>query len=101
MAWSLLQGALVLALVATVFVMALRQGLPEADVRSLAFAALVATNLGLVLVNRSLGASIVAALTRPNAALWWVVVATTTILAAVILFQSARELFHVGLVSKK
>jgi hypothetical protein len=53
------------------------------------------------LVNRSLGASIVAALTRPNAAPWWVVVATTTILAVVILFPSARELFHVGLVSKK
>ena len=49
-----LRGALVLALVAAVFVMALRQGLPEADVRSLGFAALVATNLGLVLVNRSL-----------------------------------------------
>jgi hypothetical protein len=47
-AWSLLQGALVLALVAALFVMALRQGLPEPDARSLAFAALVATNLGLV-----------------------------------------------------
>ena len=52
--WSLLQGALVLALVAGLFVMALRQNLPEPDARSLAFAALVATNLGLVLVNRSL-----------------------------------------------
>jgi P-type Ca2+ transporter type 2C len=94
--WSLLQGALVLALVAGLFVMALRQGLPETDARSLAFAALVATNLGLVLVNRSLGASIFAALTRPNAALWWVVAATAAILAGVILFPSARELFHFG-----
>jgi Ca2+-transporting ATPase len=56
--WSLLQGFLVLALVAGLFVMALHQNLPEPDARSLAFAALVATNLGLVLVNRSLGASI-------------------------------------------
>ena len=96
MAWSLLQGTLVLALVASLFVMALHQGLPEPDARSLAFAALVATNLGLVLVNRSLGSSTVAALTRPNAALWWVVVATATILAAVILFPPARELFHFG-----
>jgi Ca2+-transporting ATPase len=94
--WSLLQGALVLALVAGLFVMALRQGLPEADARSLAFAALVATNLGLVLVNRSLGASIFAAITRPNAALWWVVAATATILAGVIFFPPARELFHFG-----
>ena len=39
MIWSLLQGALVLALVAGLFIMALRQNLPEPDARSLAFAA--------------------------------------------------------------
>ena len=94
--WSLLQGALVLALVAGLFVMALRQNLPEPDARALAFAALVATNLGLVLVNRSLSASVFAAFTRPNAALWWVVAATAAILAGVILFPPARELFHFG-----
>src|SRR6516165_3941037 len=95
-AWSLLQGALVLALVAGLFVMALRQGLPEPDARALAFAALVATNLGLVLANRSLGASIRTALLRPNTALWWVVAATAAILAGVVLFPPARELFHFG-----
>jgi Ca2+-transporting ATPase len=94
--WSLLQGALVLALVAGLFIMALRQNLPEPDARSLAFAALVAANLGLVLVNRSLTASVFAAFTRPNAALWWVVLATAAILAGVILFPPARELFHFG-----
>jgi len=93
---SLLQGVLVLALVAGLFVMALRQNLPEPDARSLAFAALVATNLGLVLVNRSLRASVFAAFTRPNAALWWVVAATAAILTGVILFPPARELFHFG-----
>jgi Ca2+-transporting ATPase len=95
--WSLLQGVLVLGLVAGVFVMALRENLPEPDARSLAFAALVATNLGLVLVNRSLGASVFAAFARPNAALWWVVAVTASILTAVILFPPARELFHFGL----
>ena len=95
-AWSLLQGALVLALVAGLFVMALRRGLPEPDARALAFAALVATNLGLVLANRSLGASVSAALLRPNTALWWVVAATAAILAGVLLFPPARELFHFG-----
>jgi Ca2+-transporting ATPase len=94
-AWSLLQGALVLALIAGLFVMALRQGLPEPDARSLAFAALVATNLGLVLVNRSLTASPFASLLRPNAALWWVA-AAAAILAAVILFPPARALFRFG-----
>jgi Ca2+-transporting ATPase len=76
--------------------MALRQNLPEPDARALAFAALVAANLGLVLVNRSLSASVFAAFTRPNAALWWVVAATAAILAGVILFPPARELFHFG-----
>src|SRR5262249_3961298 len=52
---SLAQGALVLAFVTALFVTALRQGLPEADARALSFTALVATNLGLVLVNRSEG----------------------------------------------
>jgi len=94
--WSLLQGVLVLALVAALFVMALRQNLSEPDARSLAFAALVATNLGLVLVNRSLGASVFAAFTRPNAALWWVAAVTTGILATLIIFPPARELFHFG-----
>jgi Ca2+-transporting ATPase len=94
--WSLLQGVLVLALVAGLFIMALRHNLPEPDARSLAFAALVAANLGLVLVNRSLGASVFAAFARPNAALWWVVLATAAILAGVILFRPARELFHFG-----
>ena len=95
-AWSIVQGALVLALVAGLFVMALRQRLPEADARALAFTTLVAANLGLVLVNRSLSASIFAAFTRPNAALWWVVAATALILAAVILFPPARALFRFG-----
>ena len=94
--WSLMQGALVLALVAGLFVIALQQNLPEPDARALAFAALVAANLGLVLVNRSLGASVFAAFTRPNAALWWVVMATAAILTGVILFPPARELFHFG-----
>jgi Ca2+-transporting ATPase len=94
--WSLLQGVLVLALVAGLYVMALHQNLPEPDARSLAFAALVATNLGLVLVNRSTSASVFAAFTRPNAALWWVVAATASILAGVILIPPARELFHFG-----
>jgi Ca2+-transporting ATPase len=95
-AWSLLQGSLVLVLVACLFVMALHQGLPDADARALAFTALVATNLGLVLVNRSRGTFLKAALVRPNAALWSVVATTTAILTAVILFPPARELFHFG-----
>ena len=95
-AWSLLQGALVLALVAGLFVVVLHQGLPEEDARALAFASLVATNLGLVLVNRSWGVSLWAAFRRRNGALWWVSGATAAILAGVVSFEPARNLFHFG-----
>ena len=94
--WSLLQGVIVLGLVAGLFAMALRQGLPERDVRSIAFTALVFANLGLVLVNRSHAASVVAAFGRSNPALWSVVAATAAILAGVILIPSVRDLFRFG-----
>ena len=95
-AWSLLQGALVLALVATLFVVVLHQGLPEEDARALAFASLVTTNFGLVLVNRSQGASLWAAFRRRNGALWWVSGATAAILVGIVSFEPARDLFHFG-----
>ena len=95
-AWSLLQGALVLGLVAGLFVMALNRGLLEADARTIAFAALVVANLGLVLVNRTRGSFSLVTFTQSNSALWWVAAATSAILAGVILYRPARTLFHFG-----
>ena len=94
--WSLAQGGVVLAFVAGLFVLALHRGLPEEDARSLTFAALVITNLGLVLVNRAEGSSLLAAFRRGNAALWWVTAGTGTILSAVLAFETTRQLFHFG-----
>jgi Ca2+-transporting ATPase len=70
--WSLFQGTLVLILVAGIYVIALRSGLPEDEVRSLTFVSLVFTNFGLIFANRSFSASLLSALRRPNAALWQV-----------------------------
>jgi Ca2+-transporting ATPase len=95
--WSLLQGVLVFALVAGLFLVALYRGLPESDARALAFAALVATNAGLILVNRAGRASLFAAFRQPNPALWWVLGMTSSILAAILLIAPARELFGFGL----
>ena len=95
-AWSLAQGAVVLAFVVTVYVVALRRGLPEQDARALTFAALVATNLGLVLVNRSRNELPWAALSRKNAALWWVALASAALLAGILAFEPTRDLFHFG-----
>jgi P-type Ca2+ transporter type 2C len=94
--WSLLQGVVVLAVVAALFLVALQRGLPEADARALAFVALVATNAGLVLVDRAGGASLFALFRRPNPALWWVLGLTSAILAAILLIPSARQLFGFG-----
>ena len=94
--WSLMQGVLVLALVAGLFVGALYRGLPEADARALAFAALVATNVGLVLVDRAGSASLFGAFRQPNPALWWVLGITSAILALIFWVAPARELFGFG-----
>jgi Ca2+-transporting ATPase len=94
--WSLLQGGLVLALVAGLFMAALYQGLPDADARALAFAALVATNIGLVLVDRAGTASLFGAFRQANPALWWVLGITSAILAAILLIAPVRQLFGFG-----
>jgi len=93
--WSLLQGVVVLAVVAGLFVAALER-LPEEEARALAFATLVSTNAGLVLVDRAAGASLVAAFRRPNPALWVVLGVTSAILAAGMLIPPARDLFGFG-----
>ncbi len=94
--WSLLQGVLVFALVAGLFILALHRGLPDAEARALAFAALVATNVGLVLVDRAGNASLFGAFRQPNPALWWVLGLTSAILATILLIPASRELFGFG-----
>ncbi|HEV2334943.1 MAG TPA: cation-translocating P-type ATPase [Stellaceae bacterium] len=94
--WSLLQGALLLVLVAGLFMIALRQGLPDSDARALAFASLVATNIGLVLVDRAGTASLFGAFRQSNRALWSVLGVTSAILTAILSIGPARELFGFG-----
>jgi Ca2+-transporting ATPase len=94
--WSLLQGTLVLALVAAIYAVALRTGLSEPEVRALAFVSLVFTNVGLIFADRSFSASLIDALRRPNAPLWWVCATTAILLAIVLFWPPARALFRFG-----
>jgi len=94
--WSLLQGTLVLALVAAIYAVALRTGLSEPEVRALAFVSLVFTNVGLIFADRSFSASLIDALRRPNAPLWWVCATTAFLLAVVLFWPPARALFRFG-----
>ena len=94
--WSLFQGAVAFGLVASIFIMALNQGMPDTEVRALTFFSLVMTIVGLIFVNRSFSSSIVTAVTRRNPALRWVLFSVTAMLGVTLLWPFARALFRFG-----
>jgi Ca2+-transporting ATPase len=94
--WSLLQGAVAFALVAAIFVVAIRRGMPEVEVRALTFFSLVVAIVALIFVNRSFGASLLTALRRPNAALVAVLVTVVAVLSLSLLLPFAQGLFSFG-----
>ncbi|MDF0517690.1 cation-translocating P-type ATPase [Bradyrhizobium yuanmingense] len=95
-AWSVLRGAMAFALIAVIFVAALRSGLPPEEARTLAFIALVVCVLALVLVNRSFSASFLSAFFRPNAALLWIFLLIALVLATALFWPPASGLFRFG-----
>ncbi len=94
--WSLVQGTLAFAVVAAIFVVAFRRGMPENEVRALAFFSLVITIIGLIFVNRSFSASLITALRRPNSALALVLLAVATMLSLTLVWPLATGLFRFG-----
>jgi len=94
--WSLVQGVLAFGLVAGIFMLAHARGMPEDEVRALAFFSLVFAIVGLVFVNRSFSASLIVAFRRPNPALTWVLAAVSTILALSLLVPVVAGLLRFG-----
>ena len=94
--WGVLQGAMAFALVGTIFVLGLRRGMPEDEVRALTFFSLVLVIVALIFVNRSFSTSPLVALRRPNAALAFVLLAVTAMLGLTLLWPFARDLFRFG-----
>jgi Ca2+-transporting ATPase len=92
--WGLLQGVLAFGTVASLYLLALRLGVTDGEVRAHTFMALVLTNLGLVLVNRSFESSLREALGRGNPALWWVSASAAVLLGLVVAWEPARVLFR-------
>ena len=70
---SLGQGFVMFLVVATIYLMGNRLGLPARESAALAFTALVAGNIGLILLYRS-GDSVLSRLRQPNAAFWTIAV---------------------------
>jgi len=94
--WSLLQGAFAFALVATIFVIGYRRGMPDPELRALAFFSLVMTIVSLIFINRSFSASLLAAIRRPNPALAWVLLFVVLMLGVSLLWPLASGLFRFG-----
>ncbi len=92
--WSVLQGGIVFALTAGLYLVALDGGMPEAEVRSLTFFALVMCIIGLIFVNRSFSASIFTAFRRRNAALRWVMLAVAVMMGVTLLLPFAQRMFR-------
>lgn len=95
-AWSLLQGVVVLVVVASIFVFASGRAIPEDEVRALTFVALVLAIVALIFVNRSFGSSLSQAFRRPNASLSWVLGGVGLILTMSLVWPAVRGLFSFG-----
>jgi len=95
-AWSLLQGTAVLVATASIFLLAFDRGMPEAEVRSLAFLTLVIGNVALILAGRSFSTSVIRAFSRPNPVLWIVLGVDAMLLGLVLSWETVRNLFQFG-----
>jgi Ca2+-transporting ATPase len=82
--------------VAAIYLYSLNQGLPQHEVRALAFFSLVFTIMGLIFVNRSFSASLRSAFTRKNAAIPYVLILVPAMLAVTLFVPAVNQLFGFG-----
>jgi Ca2+-transporting ATPase len=94
--WSLLQGATVLLVVATMLTVALHRKMPPEEARALSFATLVTANFALIFINRAHHGTVIASLRRPNMMLWGMMLITLIVLAVVIYLPGLRTMFAFG-----
>jgi Ca2+-transporting ATPase len=94
--WAAGQGLIAAAMTAAVYFLSVARGLPEEEVRTTAFLALVGLDVGLILVNRTASASALQALFRPNPWLWPIVGGAALMLAVAIFQPAVGSLFEFG-----
>ena len=96
LAGSVLQGVAALSVTAAVYLLAVQRGMPEEEVRTLAFFTLVLSNLGLIVANRSFRGHPFDFLTGGNRVLLGIQVLTLAFLAATVTVPPVRRLFGFG-----
>jgi P-type Ca2+ transporter type 2C len=94
--WGALQGVLAFALAGAMFVFALKNGMPDEEVRALTFVSLILGIFSLILVNRSFSPSFKLALVRPNAALLSILLGVCAMLGLCLSVPALRALFRFG-----
>jgi Ca2+-transporting ATPase len=94
--WGALQGAVAFAMSGGMFVFALRNGMPDDDVRALTFVSLILGIFSLILVNRSFSSSLKLAVLRPNVALLLILLGVCITLGLCLWIPALRELFQFG-----
>ncbi|MDJ0367788.1 cation-translocating P-type ATPase [Hymenobacter sp. H14-R3] len=90
---SLAQGLGIAAAVLGVYYYFMQQGAALPVVRTLTFATLVLSNIGLTLVNRSFTQSVLQTLRVPNRLLWLMLALTLALLLVTLLVPPAQRLF--------
>jgi Ca2+-transporting ATPase len=90
---SILQGASVLAVVLAVYLLGLRLGQPESNVRALTFGAFLVSNLALIFTNRS-WTHVIASSSLLDTTLWVVTGGALVFLALVVYVPALAGLFR-------
>lgn len=98
-ALSVLQGLVILAVVAGMFLLAQSLGKNEEQARALAFTTLVLANLGLIMTDRSWNKNIVQIIKTPNKSLIWVYIGAILLLFIVLYVQFVSSIFLFGRLS--
>lgn len=91
---GLMQGASVLLIVLSVYLLGMFGWKNEGDATALSFTTLVVANLGLIFANRSWSRTIWSTLRNPNPALWFVLGGTLGFLGLALYVPFLRDLFH-------
>ena len=90
--WSIFQGVLAMGALTLGIIIAVQQDLPVPELRAMAFSALIASLLALILANRSSSASLRSLLDYRNKALVIIFSAVIMVMLAVYLFEPARSI---------